>query len=65
MKDLNARQETIKILEENTDSNLFELGQSNLLDPPLKAGVIKANMKYWGFIKIKSFCTAKEKRQQN
>ena len=31
MKDLNVRQETIKILEGNTGSNLFDLGHSNFL----------------------------------
>ena len=31
MKDLNVRQETIKILQEKTDSNLFDLGHSNFL----------------------------------
>ena len=31
MKDLNVRQESIKILEENTGSNLFDLGCSNFL----------------------------------
>ena len=61
MKDLNVRQETIKILEENTCSNLFGLGQSNfLLDTPLKARETKANMNCWNLIKIKSFCTTKE-----
>ena len=61
MKDLNVREETIKILEENTGSNLFDLGQSNfLLDVSLEARERKANMNYWDFIKIKSFCTMKE-----
>ena len=55
------RQETIRILEENTGSNLFDLSQSNfLLDTSPKAREIKANMNYWGLIKIKIFCTAKE-----
>ena len=31
MKDLNVRQETIKILEENTGSNLFDLSWNNFL----------------------------------
>ena len=61
MKDLNVRQETIKILEENTGSNLFDLGRSNfLVDMSLAARETKANMNYWDLIKIKSFCTVKE-----
>ena len=60
-KDLNARLETITPLEENTGINLFDLGCSNfLLDMLPEARETKANMTYWGFIKIKSFCTAKE-----
>ena len=61
MQDLNVRQKSIKTLEENTGSNLFDLGHSNfLLDMSPKARETKAKMNYWDFIKIKSFCTTKE-----
>ena len=60
MKELSVRQETIKILEEGTGSNLFDLGHSNvLLVLSSEPRETKANMNYWDF-KIKSFCTAKE-----
>ena len=43
MEDLNVRQETIKILQENSDSNLFYLCCSNfLLDTSLEAMELKA-----------------------
>ena len=61
MKDLNIRQESIKILEEKTSNNLFDLSNSNfLLDTSSKSREIKAKMNYWDLMKIKSFCTAKE-----
>ena len=44
IKDLNVKQETIKILEKNTGSNLFDLRCSNLLlDMPPKARETKQN----------------------
>ena len=50
------RQESIKILEDNRGSNLFDLGCSNfLLDMSPKARETKAKMNYWDFTKIKSF----------
>ncbi|KAF0878288.1 LIN1 transcriptase, partial [Crocuta crocuta] len=53
MKDLNVRQETVKILEKDTGSNLFDLSRSNfLLDTLPKVRETKANMNYWDFIKI-------------
>ena len=61
IKDLNARPETIKILEKSTGSNLFDLGHSKfLLDRSSKARETKAKMNYWDFIKKKSLCTAKD-----
>ena len=61
MKDINVRQEAIKILEEKAGKNLFDLGRSNfLLNTSLEARETKAKMKYWDLIKMKSFCTVKE-----
>ena len=61
MKDLSVGQESLKILEENTGSNLFNLSPSNFfLETSPKSSRARANMNYWDFIKIKSFCTAKE-----
>ena len=54
MTNLNVRQETIKILEEKTGNNLFDLGRSNfLLDMSPEARETKAKMNYWDLIKIK------------
>ena len=61
MKDLNVRQEAIKILEEKAGKNLFDLACSNfLLNMSPEARVTKVKMYYWDLIKIKSFYTAKE-----
>ena len=55
------RQETIKTLVEKAGNNLFDLSHSNfLLDTSPKARELNAKMNYWDFMKIKSFCTAKE-----
>ena len=43
LKDLNVRQESISILEENISNTLFELGHSNFLqDTSMKARETKA-----------------------
>ena len=61
MKDLNVRQESIKILEENISSNLFDIGHRNFFqDTSPKGRETKVKMNFWDFIKIKSFYTAKE-----
>ena len=66
MKDLNVRQESIKILEENLGNTFFELGHSNFLqDTSIKARETKAKINYWELIKIKSFCTAKQTVKAN
>ena len=61
IKDLNARPETIKLLEENTGRTLNDINQSKILyDPPPKVMEIKTKVNKWDLIKLKSFCTAKE-----
>ena len=61
MKDLDVRQESIKILEKNIGSTLFDIVHSNFFhDTSLKARETEEKMNLWDFIKIKSFCTAKE-----
>ena len=60
IKELNVRPETIKILEKNRGSNLFEFGCSSfLLDTSPEAGETKAKINCWGIIEINSFCTVK------
>ena len=60
MKDLNVRQEAIKILEEKAGKNLFDLSHNNfLLSTSPEARETKAKMNYWDLIKTKIFCTLK------
>ena len=61
IKDLNVRPETIKFLEENVGKTLSDINHSRILyDPPPRILEIKAKIKKWDLIKIKSFCTTKE-----
>ena len=55
MKDLNVRQEAIKIHEKKAVKNLLDLGCSNfLLNTSPEGRETKAEMNYWDLIKIKS-----------
>ena len=61
IKDINARPETIKFLEENIGRTLDDINQSKILyDPPPKVMEIKTKANKWDLIKLKSFCTAKK-----
>ena len=61
IKNLNARPETIKLLEENIGRTFNDISQSKILyDPPPRVMEIKANINKWDLIKLKNFCTAKK-----
>ena len=61
IEDLNVRSEAIKFLEEHIGSTLFDISLSNIfLDMSSKAKEITARINKWDYIKLKSFCTAKE-----
>ena len=61
IKDLNARPETIKLLEENIGKTLFNINHSRILyDSPPRVMGIKAKINKWDLIKLKSFCIMKE-----
>ena len=63
MKDLNIRQEAIKILEEKARKNLFDRGPSHfLLNTSPEARETKAKMNYRDLIKIK---TSAQRRKQS
>ena len=61
IKNLNARPETIKLLEEIIGRALSHINHSKILyDPPPRVMEIKANINKWDLIKLKNFCTAKK-----
>ena len=58
---MNIRLEAIKFLGENISSKLLDIGLGkDFLDLTPKAKVTKAKTNEWGYIKLISFCTAKE-----
>ena len=61
LKDLNIGHDIIKLLEENIDKTFSDINHSDifLVQSP-NAKEIKAEIKIWDLIKLKSFCTAKE-----
>ena len=48
-------------MEENISQTLSDINDSNIFsDPPLGVMTVKTKINKWDFIKLKSFCTAKE-----
>ena len=61
IKNLNVRPETVKLLEENLGKTLYSIHHSTILyDPPPRILEIKAKIKKWDLVKIKSFWATKE-----
>ena len=55
IKDLNARPETIKLLEENIGRTLFEIHHKILFDLHPRVMEIKTKVNKWDLIKLRSF----------
>ena len=56
IKYLNVRPKTIKLLEENIGSTLFDIYHSKFLfDPPPREMKIKTKINNWDLIKLKTF----------
>ena len=59
--DLNVKPDTVKLLEENIGSTLYDINHSKFLfDPRSREMEIKTKINKWDLMKVKSFCTAKE-----
>ena len=64
IRDLNIRPDTIKLLEENIGRTLFDINHSKIsFDPPPRVMEIKTKVNKWDLMKLKSFCKAKEMKQ--
>ena len=61
IKDLNISHDTIKVLEENIGRKMSDIPHSNIFtNMSSRAKDTKERIKKWDFIRLKSFCTAKE-----
>ena len=63
-KDINIRQDTIKILEQNISKILSDINLMNIFSGQSpKATEIKAKINQWEIINLTSFCKAKETKK--
>ena len=59
--DLNISHDTIKVLEENIGRKISDIPHSNIFtNISSRAREIKERINKWDYIKLKSFCMAKE-----
>ena len=57
----NINHDTVKVLEDNTGRKISDIPHSNIFtNMSPKARDIKERMNKWDYIKLKSFCMAKE-----
>ena len=65
LKDLNIRQDTIKLLEENIGKTFSDINLINVFSGQSpKATEIEAKINQWDLIKLTDFCTAKKTKRQ-
>ena len=56
IEDLNVRPDTIKLLQENTGTTLYDINHSKILfDPPPREMDIKTKINKWDLMKLKAF----------
>ena len=60
VEDLNVRPDTIKLLEENIGRTLSDINYNIFFNPSPRI-MEKAKISKWDLLKLKSFCTTKEK----
>ena len=65
LKDLNIRQDTIQLLEENISKTLSDTNLINVFSGQSpKAIEIRAKINPWDLVKLSRFCTAKETKKK-
>ena len=65
LKDLNIRQDTIKLLEENTGKTFSDINLTHIFSGQSpRATEIKAKINQWDLLKLTRFCTAKETKKK-
>jgi hypothetical protein len=61
VKDLNMRPETLKLVQERGGKTLEHIGiGNNFLNRTLMSQSLRERIDKWDYVKLKSFCTAKE-----